>query len=364
MDKASSALPEGILLIIVILAPAALSYLLIIQWMKHLTKKDPELIKLHGKREFVSYIFSLDTSKSLSSQGLFWLSILAPVIYFISFGMVAWWGYSLRLDAEGFKTFISISPLPLGILSLAFPISASVARFHTTKQTAKQIAIVSQKNNLDLYHAHRKELFGYFQQLGEFKYLKNFKVNNKVHPRVHKSYFHGSPSEGVPKIKIDEFLRVERLLKITRSELIDIIDANDLNVAFSIYLLDYGRNIWELASLLGIPEIFDLMESNPKVPCNVRGNDLTFETVGITSDEAISAFRCAENFYHNLCDFADYESSYFDDTEGSKKLNEVIRLNGKKSNSEKIIEQLHDNHISQALEQKRRAKFFPNSSGI
>lgn len=361
MDFMSNTLSAFCMTIFIIGGPPFLSCIIIIQWMKSITETDSKIKSMHGKKEFFRYTFTLHTNKGLSSQGLFWLSILTPFIYFILLGLIAWKGYTLRLNAEGFKTFISISALPLGVLSLALPLSVSVARFHTSKQTAKQIEIVSQKNNIDLYNSHRKELFGYFQQLGEVKYLGNFTVKNKVHPRVYKAFFQGNPSEGIPQLRVKSFLTIERLLYVVREELINIIEAIDFNVAMSSYVVNYGGDICELAHLLGIPEINELMEGSPKVPCKIQGQDLHLETVGRTTDEAISAFRCAENFFHNLCDFANYESKYFNDTKPRKKFDEVIRLNGKKPDKEKVIECLHAAQIKQAIEDEQYKKSYPNT---
>lgn len=361
MDILFNAIQAFLVTIFFLVVPLLISSVIIIELMKLFTKNDPELRAMHGTKEFVQYVFSLHVDKGLSSQCLFWLAILTPFSYFILLGLLAWQGYSIRLDAEGFKTFISISALPLGVLSLALPLSASVARFHTTKQTAKQIEIVSQKNNIDLYNSHRKELFAYFQQLGAVKYVQNFTVENKVHPRVYKVYFTGKPSEGVPKVKEESFKRISRLLRIVSMDLIEIMNEDDLDIAFNKYILDFGGNIFELGMMLGISEIEALMNESPKVPVIISGKNLHLETVGKTTDEAVSAFRCAENFFHNLCDFAGYESDYFKDRELQKQVKETIRVNGKKNDRDKVIEQLHEQHIKRAIDDEYYSKMFPNS---
>lgn len=361
MDILFNAIQAFLVTIFFLVVPLLISSVIIIELMKLFTKKHPELRAMHGTKEFVQYVFSLHVDKGLSSQCLFWLAILTPFSYFILLGLLAWQGYSIRLDAEGFKTFISISALPLGVLSLALPLSASVARFHTTKQTAKQIEIVSQKNNIDLYNSHRKELFGYFQQLGTMKYVQNFTVENKVHPRVYKVYFTGKPSEGVPKVKEESFERVSRLLRIVSMDLIKIINEEDLDIAFNRYIIDFGGNVFELGRMLGIREIEALMSDSPKVPVIITGQNLHLETIGKTTDEAVSAFRCAENFFHNLCDFAGYESDYFKDRDLHKQIQETIRVNGKKNDRDKVIERLHEHHIKRAIDDEYYSKMFPNS---
>lgn len=96
----------------------------------------------------------LNEDSGLSEQGLLWVSILSPFLYFLALGVVSWEGYSVSVTSEGLKTFLSISALPLGAISLALPLSVLVSRLHATKQTAKQIKITQQKNNIGLPRFH------------------------------------------------------------------------------------------------------------------------------------------------------------------------------------------------------------------
>jgi hypothetical protein len=160
-----------------------------------------------GMQRFKSTL-ALNEESGLSEQGLLWVSILSPFLYFLALGVVSWNGYSVSVTSEGLKTFLSISALPLGALSLALPLSVLVSRLHATKQTAKQIKITQQKNNLDLFHSHRKELFSYFGQIGEVQYLDCLTGKFKVHPRVHKVFFTGRRiTRGLPHVPADEFKR-------------------------------------------------------------------------------------------------------------------------------------------------------------
>lgn len=331
-----------------LVVPSLLSFFLTYKVMRFFSGGELASEKTSIKDK-VNYIFSLHPEKGLSSQSLFWISIITPFNYFLFLGLLAWKDYVLRLDAEGFKVFISISALPLGVLALALPLSVSVARFHSSKQTAKQIAIVSQKNNLDLYNSHRKELFGYFQQLGEVKYTEKLIVKNRVHPRVYKNFFYGVPSEGIPNPQNGVFENIDIRLTGVRKNLVRIIKSNNPEEVCKLYLLDFGVAILDLSNRLGIPEINDMMESSPSVPYSIAGNSYHFETVGTTSDDAIAAFRAIENFFHNLCDFANYESQYFMDFTKREEFDEVLRINGKTKLQERVIERLHENQIKKAI---------------
>jgi hypothetical protein len=84
-------------------------------------------------------VVTLDPLNGLLHQRLFWLCIVVPLSYFIIFGCIAWNGYSIILSTEGLATFLSISTLPLGLLSISLPLTVIVASFHSTQQTARQI---------------------------------------------------------------------------------------------------------------------------------------------------------------------------------------------------------------------------------
>ncbi|MEN4588650.1 hypothetical protein [Pantoea agglomerans] len=316
--------------------PAAMSYAFIYAWMKSATSNDPYLKSLHGTRYFHSYILTLHTEKSIGHQPIFWLSIIFPIVNFFLLGSYAWSGYTLRFDAEGFKTFVSISALPLGVLSLAIPLSASVSRFHSTKQTAKQIQIVSQKNNVDLFHAHRKELFSYFEQIGEFKLHDKLTELNKPHPRLHKVFFKGDPKFGTPTAHKEKFEDIDRLLESTREIFISILDNVNPKTSFGFYIEVFCRDVLMLANHLGVQEVINLSAASPTYPLERNGEKLKLESIGETSDEVIAAFRCIENFYSNLCDFAFYKSSYFDNYAEVIRLRDSIRNKAEHNTIENI----------------------------
>lgn len=87
----------------------------------------------------VAKAVTLDPLKGLLHQRFFWLCIAIPLIYFFTFGYVAWNGYSIELSSDGLANFLSISTLPLGLLSISLPLTVVAASFHSTHQTAIQI---------------------------------------------------------------------------------------------------------------------------------------------------------------------------------------------------------------------------------
>ena len=294
---------------------------------------------------------TLDEERGLAEQGLLWVSIISPFLYFIALGVIAWRGYSVSLTSDGLRVFFSISTLPLGALSLSLPLSVLVSRLHATKQTTKQIKITNQKNNIDLFHSHRKELFSYFGQIGEVEYLDCLIGKFKVHPRVHKNFFIGKPEDGVPQINIDAFEDIERELSSARWQLDSIIRDVNPQLTYSFYIANFCSTIFRLSEKLGLPEIYvELAERSILVPTKLEGKEeMELLTVGKTTDEAVAAYRYAKSYYHNLCDFAGKEPVHAEDDNLK-----YIEMGGKfrKVRGEKVIERLHKNEIQQAIQAK------------
>ena len=304
--------------------------------------------------ERVHFILTLHPELGLMKQGLLWLVMLVPLNYFLATGYLAWKDYDILLSAQGFQTFLQISILPLGLLSLALPLSVLVSRLHSTEQAAKQIKIVSHKNNLDTYRSHRQELFSYFEQIGETNYLSCVKVNFKVHPRLHKNFFQGSPHEGLPKIYEDAFKDIESELASARWA----IDATlrDVNKEMTLsFYLNACSAIYRLSEKLGIPEIYiELAEKGALVPAKLeRQPELeSILTVGTTTDELVAAYRIAKSFYLNLCDFSGFSPDV--DAEEYEK---YIDVGGRYARINKYltVERLHENEIKRAIEIAKNA---------
>lgn len=252
---------------------------------------------------------TLDEESGLSKQGLLWLSILSPIFYFIFLGAVSWCGYKISLTSKGLEVFLSISVFPLGFLSLIIPLSVFVSRLHATKQTAKQIEITQQKNNIDLFHSHRKELFSYFSQIGEIEYLDCLIGKYKIHPKVHKIFFIGKPEDGTPIANEAEFKKIEQKISNAQLFLDSIIKDTNPSQTYNFYINTFCSEIYRLSMILGLPEInVDLAQKSILVPTYLDNQEeKQLLTVGTTTDEAIAAYRYIKSYFTNLCDFAGRE---------------------------------------------------------
>lgn len=255
----------------------------------------------------IKSIFKLDTSKGLVSQGLLWLSIVVPVSMSISLGGWVWAGYDFYISSEGFKKFIEISILPLGIMSLALPLAGLVSRFHSTQQTAKQIEVVSFKNNLDAFYTHRKELLSYFSAMQEIQYFGSITFNYYLHPVLHVRFFNGAPEEGWPIANIKSFEMVEANIVSGAKYLVGVIEGKGVGgMSVLDCYLQACNSIYLAAEALHIREVTNVLVSKGVMARSIScGSDsYDFVTIGTTTLEILAAIRFVKGFYDNLCDFS------------------------------------------------------------
>lgn len=294
--------------------------------------------------------FKLDAKNGLLNQGLLWLAILLPISYFFAFGLIAWEGYMIDISSTGLTIFFEISKIPLTFLSLALPLTILVARFHSTEQTAAQIAITSHKNNLDSFYAHRKEMFSYFSQLEETDYFGALTGEFMVHPRLHKNFFVGDPNDGIPELNKELFEHIESTLDSARMEIDAVLRSNDPESAFDQYLLSACVTIHYLSGKLALREIYQSAASKGVLlKLNMSGEgQQEYLSVGTTTDELVASYRYAHDYFQNLCDFAGYTMKPTPDKY------KYIQTGGKfrTINTPKVIEQLHVNKISRLLKEQ------------
>tara|TARA_R110002124_G_scaffold126801_1_gene286574 strand:- start:1004 stop:2011 length:1008 start_codon:yes stop_codon:yes gene_type:complete len=290
---------------------------------------------------------TLSADEGLSSQGLLWLSIFCPFLYFIILGFVAWQGSEISITGEGLNTFFSLSKLPLAIVSLTIPLSVLVSRFHATKQTAEQNKITRLKNNLDLYSSHRNELFSYFSQIDEVNYSDCFTAKFKVHPRVHKNFFIGSPTDGTPISNESSFEDIERELSSARLQLDVVITDKNPKYTYDFYIANLCSTIYRLSHKLGLPEIYEtLAEKSILVLVVSKKGRKELLTVGTMTDEIVYAYRYAKGYYENLWDFAGRESEKLEN-ESLKYIDAGGRF--KSIKEENVIENLHQTKIKEVI---------------
>lgn len=252
-------------------------------------------------------ILVLNPDKGLIKQGLFWLCIIAPFLYFLVFGSFAWSGHNLILSADGFTQFIKISAMPLGLLSLAVPLAVAVARFHSTEQTAKQIKdtqlqikSLEHKNNLDLYYTHRSELFKYFKQIPKHNFSDSINEAFLLHPMMHQAFFKGDMSSGTPEVNLIMFdVMNSKICELTELLHDFLTDQNQGNK--SREYVDICQKVSIIADMTGQIAVKNL---ESKVSIKTSKGMVPFFAIGESTTDLLAAFRFLDLFIRNLCDFA------------------------------------------------------------
>ncbi|MBR7523766.1 MULTISPECIES: hypothetical protein [Gammaproteobacteria] len=256
------------------------------------------LLAIPKKGRFsLSCLVELNASNGLFDQPLFRFVVLVPIFLFISFGLIAWKGYSIDLSAEGLNKFIQISKLPLGLLSLIVPIGAIVASFHTTHQTAAQISIADQKGKLELFYQHREEFFNYFDRVGERTYHKAFTAKFKAQPSVHKRFFSGEPEKGTPIVRLRALHQIQESLNISGAHIKSVIEGLHYNPRCDAYM-EACTTLNDVALQLGLPEIYQDMDG-----VRLKSGDIEFKSLGNNVTTLLASLRYCTDFLNALCDF-------------------------------------------------------------
>lgn len=276
---------------------------------------------------------SLHSSQGLARQGLFWVVIIAPLIHFIVFGFMSWRDYDVLLNAEGFKNFISISALPLGLLGVALPLSALVAKLHSTAQAAKQIELSEEKNKHDLFYLHRKEFVSYYDLVGETSFPGGLKTLYKMNPRVHARLFIGRPATGTPLLNEGVMdMQVSRM-RVARRCLKKVLAAESSDLARKHYIV-FCRNIFKLIHFFNIKDVeVTLLKEGIPLPGKYKGR-----TIGSSSIRAIDGYLCVENYLTSALEFSGY-------TKGLSRLHaNKLELNGVLTdiNKKRVIEDIFE----------------------
>jgi hypothetical protein len=228
----------------------------------------------------------------------------------LSFGIIAWQGHVIDLSSDGLIKFINISALPLGLLSTSIPLTVIVASFHSTEQTAKQILITQQKNNIESFYTHRNEMFNYFDRVGELNYYDRFTAKNRVHPRMHKIFFNGTPDKGVPTVNEKAFDEIENLINSSRLFIHKTLTTDDMDLLVSLYVLNACNRLHQLIRSLNLTEINDMLDLRGQpVYLEVEGEKglRKYLTIGNSTDDMVATHRYARAYFRNLCDFAGRE---------------------------------------------------------
>lgn len=303
-----------------------------------------------GKGEWgfqrITSILKLDTSHGLIRQGLLWLAILIPLGVGVSLGSWVWLGRAIDLSQSGFKNFIEISILPIAVVSVALPLAGLVSRFHSTQQTAKQIEVVSYKNNLDAFYTHRKELISYFSAIPIVNYFNLIDFKYEIHPVLHVRFFLGSPEKGFPRVDRGSFDYVEGRILSAAKFLYPVLEHRVESQSLLDLYLNACNDVYLAAKALHIKKVtYELIQTGVLVSSDEAApGEYDMVTIGTTTLEMLASLRFVKGCYDNLCDFAGEPR-----LEIPKILDDVFNKTEKYISKELVIERLHERELAEMV---------------
>lgn len=297
-------------LIFCITFPPLFSFLLVFTILHLQNNLDTHIKKSKSIISQLASVIALRPEFGLSTQPALWLAILIPISYFLCLGGFIWAGRTPEISSDGIRNFLNISALPLGILSLAIPLAGLVARLHSTQQSATQINTAKLKNNIELYAAHRKSLFEYFDRIGERSLFGHLKISYKSHPKLHERAFVGDQEEGIPYPNYGFFRHVEEALHRASKSIIAIsLDHSGEEAKDQYYTA--CRSVLTACELLGIMDLYTNIEKDSfQVTKKQPHEKLVQISFGQNSEQLIGSYRYCYDFFENLCLFSGYKSTF------------------------------------------------------
>ncbi len=94
-------------------------------------------------------IFHINHRASAFKNISFWLCLCLPLIIGVVVGAIIWLPLELTMNSKGYKYFLEISALPLGIMSLTFP-SVGIYMFQFKSKQASELYLISKKRDIEI----------------------------------------------------------------------------------------------------------------------------------------------------------------------------------------------------------------------
>ncbi|WP_435037172.1 hypothetical protein [Pseudomonas neuropathica] len=304
------------------------------------------------------YFLSLNPDHGLERQPLFWLTIAIPVLLAILLGLPLWITHSFEFTETGYATFLRISKLPIGVISLAIPLGVLIGKLHGAKQVAvqientrRQIKNTERDNNTKLYISHFEHFcknVDFIEHSLKTRYSElliddTAPIINK--PELYRKYYPES------SIHVGVMPRSEEFKEITRTRLKQLQDSfkklmqleNDYNIEEGIEALRMVEHILLLVQA-DTAYCFNKTKSIFKKSQTIRedlkktfyyginqqGKDYKYQTSFLTtligeidSIETLNPDKnIASDLFNNWRTF--YKPSYSEHDEIEKRINEIL----------------------------------------
>ncbi len=94
-------------------------------------------------------IFHINHRASAFKNISFWLCLCLPLIIGLAVGTIIWLPLELTMNSKGYKYFLEISALPLGIMGLTFP-SVGIYMFQFKSKQASELYLISKNRDIEM----------------------------------------------------------------------------------------------------------------------------------------------------------------------------------------------------------------------
>jgi len=175
--------------------------------------------RIHKKHEEIQNkgysFYSIIPEIGLFELPLFWIPISLTGTFSICLSVAISTDYNIKISQDGFDLFLDIVQLPALIMAICIPISAAIARAHSTKQTAEVINREYKKFNRVEQREHKKDYYNFFESTSlaiKHPYEPNSSV--KANPSVASySYFYTTKENSLPTINKKKVFHITKKLE-------------------------------------------------------------------------------------------------------------------------------------------------------
>ena len=166
---------------------------------------------------FIKNPLKIDEKAALHHHAAFWY----PLILFLTLGIslsIPLWCFCIPNPVD-YKMVLDQLALPIFVSSIAIPFTISVARFHSSKQTARSISIAIENQSFSQFMDHKK----YIEDFFESELLDSIAFHQYELKSKHNLYHFFFPENDINYVNkaMDDFeIYCERFFKIFEDEML------------------------------------------------------------------------------------------------------------------------------------------------
>lgn len=108
----------------------------------------------------------MSAKQQLRQTSEFKASLLFPICSYLALSGLIWLNdgqlWAWQLDSEGFRNYLELYRLPLGVLAMAVPLVAVVSSNHRSTQAAANLQAQQRQNAFSNYYSHLQEFTAFY----------------------------------------------------------------------------------------------------------------------------------------------------------------------------------------------------------